>query len=81
MFPFTRSYVDSSGQKVNFRYIKRIDENKAVYSAKSNDDHKFIVKFVQRYNSPAHHLLATNNLAPQLHYSSLNNAEANTMER
>jgi serine/threonine protein kinase len=34
---------------------------------------------VQRYNSPAHHLLATNNLAPQLHYSSLNNAEAKTM--
>jgi hypothetical protein len=79
MFPFTRSYVDSHGQEVDFRYIRRLNESKAVYLAENASGHELIVKFVQRYNLPAHHLLASHNLAPHLHYSNLNDAEMNAM--
>jgi hypothetical protein len=78
MFPFTRSYF-SLDQKVDFRYIKRLHETKAVYLAESTFGHQLIVKFVQRYNSRAHRLLASHGLAPQLHYSSLDDANSNTM--
>ena len=51
---------------------------KAVYLAETTSGHQLIVKFVQRYNSDAHRLLASHNLAPMLHYSSLDNANTNT---
>ena len=78
-FPFPHSYSDSCGQEVNFKYISRLNENKAIYLAESHDGRKLIVKFVQRYNSCAHRLLAINTFAPQLHHSSLDNAETNRM--
>ena len=78
-FPFRCSYPDSLGQEVEFRYIDRLSGNKAIYLAESND-RKLIIKFVQRYNPHAHHLLANADFAPQLHYSSLSldHAEMNT---
>jgi hypothetical protein len=46
MFPCIRSYLDPRGQKVDFRYIRRLSESKAVYLAENNSGHKLIVKFV-----------------------------------
>jgi hypothetical protein len=40
---------------------------------------QLIIKFVQRYNSHAHRLLASYGLAPQLHYSSLDDPNSKTM--
>lgn len=77
-FPSTRSYLDSQGQKVYFRYIKRLSMTKAVYLAATTSGNQLIVKFVQRYNSDAHRLLASHDLAPMLHYSSLDNTNTNT---
>jgi hypothetical protein len=70
MFPFTRFYLDSLGQQVNFNYCGRHSTTKTVLLAKRTFDNKqLIVKFVQRYNSVAHRLLASHDLAPRLHYS------------
>jgi hypothetical protein len=79
MFPFTRAYVDSLGQNVDFQYIKRLDLTKAIYLAESTSPHQLIVKFVQRYNSRTHYLLTSHGLAPQLHYSSLDDPHSKTM--
>ena len=79
MFPFARSYVDSLGQNVDFQYIKQLDETKALYLAESTSRHQLIIKFVQRYNSRAHYLLTSHALAPQLHYSSLDDPNSKTM--
>ena len=79
LFPFTRSYIDSLGQEVDFEYIERLKETKAIYSAKDTSGRVLIVKFAQRYNSRAHRLLASHGLAPQLHYSSLDNTNSNKM--
>ncbi|KAF8327078.1 hypothetical protein F5887DRAFT_178051 [Amanita rubescens] len=80
MFPFTRFYPDSLGQQVNFDYCKRLSTTKPVYLAKStSDNNQLIVKYVQRYNSNAHRLLASHGLAPQLHYSSLDDPNSKTM--
>lgn len=79
MFPFTRSYVDSHGRDVDFQYIKQLDSTKAIYLAESSSHRQLIVKFVQRYNSRAHCLLASHGLAPQLHYSSLDDPNSKKM--
>jgi serine/threonine protein kinase len=79
LFPFPRSYPDSLGQEVAFQYIKRLSMTKAVYLAVTNSGYQLIVKFVQRYNSDAHRLLASHDSAPMLHYSGLDNANSNTM--
>ena len=79
LFPSTHSYPDSHGQKVDFQYIKRLSITKAVYLAVTTSGHQLIVKFVQQYNSDVHHLLASHDLAPMLHYSSLDNTNSNTM--
>lgn len=74
LFPFTRSYLNSQGREVNFRYIKRLNMTTAIYLAATTSGRQLIVKFVQRYNSDAHCLLASQNLAPVLHY----HADSNT---
>jgi serine/threonine protein kinase len=77
MFPCTRFYLDSLGQQVNFHYCERLSTTKAVFLAKRTFDNKqLIVKFVQRYNSTAHRLLASHDLAPLLHYSSLDDSNS-----
>ena len=75
MFPFLRSYCHSPDHEVKFQYIDRLYNNKAVYLAESSDGRKLIIKFIQQYNSTAHHLLARIGFALTLHYSSLNRAD------
>ena len=41
----------------------------AVFKAKQEDGKDIVVKFVDWYNSKAHHLLADSNLAPKLYYA------------
>jgi len=78
IFPFLHSYCDSSNHKVEFQYIDRLYDDKAVYLAETNDGHKLIIKFVQRYNSGAHRLLAGEGFAPELYYSSMDHDDMNT---
>jgi serine/threonine protein kinase len=79
MFPFLRSYIDSRGQEIDFRYITQLKEDKAIYLAQDDSGRELVVKFVKRYNAYAHRLLASPDFAPQLRYSCLGNAEAGTM--
>jgi len=63
------SYVDG-GQKTSFTYIKRLDEEKLVFSAFVNDDRpaNCIVKLTQRYSEAAHLSLQFCNSAPTLRH-------------
>ena len=71
-YPYITEYGPS---KIKFTYSSRLateQQSKLVYKATQDDVHntQIVVKFAYRYNAFAHRLLATNKLAPQLHYSS-----------
>ncbi|TDL16421.1 hypothetical protein BD410DRAFT_889015, partial [Rickenella mellea] len=69
-FPYIRSYPHVDNQ-VTFDYIEPLTESrKAIFKAKLRTNGKLIVvKFVERYNSAAHRLLAARGLAPELLYA------------
>jgi serine/threonine protein kinase len=75
LFPFIRSCPDPNGHQLNFRYLERLNQTKALYLARDDTGRKLIVKFVKRYNSLAHQLLARHGLAPTLYYSARDRAE------
>jgi serine/threonine protein kinase len=72
LFPRITEYK-TDGQTVKFEYIDRLANTanyRAVYKAKTVSDGKFIVvKFVWRYGTKAHQLLASEGLAPQLFHA------------
>ncbi|KAF7980765.1 hypothetical protein HWV62_36811 [Athelia sp. TMB] len=80
VFPHFCSYPGPDKNPVSFRYLKKLaarSKTKPVFKARVDDNGPLIVvKFVQRYNSDAHRLLARSNLAPKLLYSGFD--EGNT---
>ncbi|KAF7976845.1 hypothetical protein HWV62_5548 [Athelia sp. TMB] len=80
VFPHFCSYPGPDKNPVSFRYLKKLaarSKTKPVFKARVDDNGPLIVvKFVQRYNSDAHRLLASSDLAPKLLYSGFD--EGNT---
>ncbi|TFK59592.1 hypothetical protein BDN72DRAFT_883895 [Pluteus cervinus] len=73
-FPFVRGYGSQT-----FTYLSRFKmrSDKLLYKAKLDESHRLVVvKFVSQYNARAHRLLAQHNLAPHLHYASLEDQSA-----
>ncbi|KAI0790019.1 hypothetical protein C8Q75DRAFT_136284 [Abortiporus biennis] len=72
--PHITSFVDSSGQNVNFSYVKPLEKDSTcvTFQAKlldGKDKGKLVVvKFVNQYCADAHRCLAEIGLAPQLIY-------------
>ena len=66
-YPFIAEY---GAERIKFTYINRPYQDKLLYFAKLDDepDTLIVVKFVQQYNADAHHLLAAQDLAPNLRY-------------
>ncbi|CAE7056366.1 unnamed protein product [Rhizoctonia solani] len=76
-FPYPTHYVDSTGRRIEFKYEKHVnrssrpsDKKDLVFFARTVGDTsiRIVVKFVTRYNSDAHRLLAKEGLAPELLY-------------
>ncbi|KAB5590540.1 Kinase domain containing protein [Ceratobasidium theobromae] len=72
-FPYIRSYTDSTGTQVHFEYkdiLEDVGFGGSIYRAQTcqNPPRLIVVKFVERYNSEAHKLLAEAGLAPGLLY-------------
>jgi hypothetical protein len=76
VFPFITSFVDLvTGTEETITYEDRLHfqagrEGTAIFSARFGKDNAVFVKFVTRYNSLAHELLAGKGFAPQLRYCS-----------
>ena len=71
-YPFITEYGE---QKTKFTYSSRLAteyQHRLLYRATLNGvpSTRIVVKFVEQYNADAHRLLATQSLAPRLHYSS-----------
>lgn len=73
-FPYITHYTDSAGNRIDFKYKenlikKETGEDKPIYLAQTlQDPRSIVIKFVERYNSEAHKLLAEAGLAPGLLY-------------
>lgn len=65
-FPRVRHYYDKQGNRVQFTYSGHLVGRRPVFTAFTKHGHSIVVKFVRQYNSEAHELLTTANLAPQL---------------
>ncbi|KAF8599125.1 hypothetical protein BDV93DRAFT_609465, partial [Ceratobasidium sp. AG-I] len=70
-FPYPRRYQAKDGSPVDFTYEGDLIQqqgmkSRAIFKARTKNDVQIVVKFVERYCTEAHHLLADNNLAPQL---------------
>ncbi|KAB5588663.1 Kinase domain containing protein [Ceratobasidium theobromae] len=67
-FPYITHYTDPTGHRVDFKYKSNLAP--VVYLAQTCQDppRLIVVKFVERYNSEAHKLLAEAKLAPELLY-------------
>ncbi|KAG8694312.1 hypothetical protein FRC11_002276, partial [Ceratobasidium sp. 423] len=75
--PYPTDFVDPNGKKVKFKYKGHVNRTGTpsgkkvlVFFAQTLDDppKRVVVKFVSRYNSAAHRLLANESLAPKLLY-------------
>ena len=74
-FPFITEY---GAEKIKFTYSSRLVSEyryKLLFKARLDDMHntQVVVKFAERYNVEAHRLLAAEDLAPKLRYSSTDN--------
>ncbi|CAE6494428.1 unnamed protein product [Rhizoctonia solani] len=77
IFPYPTDYIDSAGKQVKFKYKKHVNrtgrasgKKELVFFAQTLEDSptRIVVKFVTRYHSAAHRLLAREGLAPELLY-------------
>jgi hypothetical protein len=71
LLPYITSYPDESGSIQQLTYTDRIfpGGDRALFSARDGFGRNLVVKFVRKYNSEAHKLLANSKLAPTLHYA------------
>ncbi|KAB5592332.1 Sorting nexin-25 [Ceratobasidium theobromae] len=71
-FPYVTHYTDSNGRRVHFTYIEALGL-KPTFLANTHGENprQILVRFVHRYNSTAHRLLAQEGLAPELLYDGM----------
>ncbi|CAE6483227.1 unnamed protein product [Rhizoctonia solani] len=84
VFPYLTHYVDPTGKRVEFEYKKNANrtdrpsgKKELVFFAQTLGDSptRIVVKFVTRYHSEAHRLLAKEGLAPKLLYDSMDSTD------
>jgi serine/threonine protein kinase len=68
-FPYRTYYKgrDPQGQRVEFRYEKRIEDTKLMFLAKNTQGRTVFIKFTRKYSATAHEYCSDRGVAPILH--------------
>jgi hypothetical protein len=71
LYPYPSSF-QKDGREINFTYVRALQEDAGCVAfrakAEGAEPQDIVIKFVSRYGQDVHSFLATNGLAPQLHY-------------
>jgi hypothetical protein len=67
IYPYRCHYFKEGSTKVDFRYVRRLHDNKLLFLCQDASSQKLCVKFTKRYSEAAHRHCANRDVAPRVY--------------